>query len=97
MVCVTSTCRFGIKYNRYRFPWVSSGWYVIIDPIPDRLVDLLITRGLKGIFRNFGWDLVPVVGAYLRIYAIDFGHIRKKKDLRFGNRKSLTRKRGARS
>lgn len=46
--------------------------------MPDRLVDVYMTMGLKGLFRNYGWHLESVVCAFMRIYEIDFDRIRKE-------------------
>lgn len=51
-MCYLHAYRFGIKYNRSSDPRVSSGRHGIIAPMPDRLVDVLMSMGLNGWISN---------------------------------------------
>lgn len=58
-----------------------SGWFEILAPMPDRLLDVLMNMGLKCLFHNSGWDLVSVVCVFMRIFAIYLDLILKETEL----------------
>lgn len=60
---------------------MSSGKYGIIAPIPVRLVDLLMSMGLKDMFFNSWCNLEGVVCAFMRNYYIAFDRMWKDIDL----------------
>lgn len=47
----------------------------------DRLDDLLMSMGLKILFRNSGWDLELQVYALMIVYAVDLDSIWKETDI----------------
>lgn len=56
-MCYVYTYRLGIMLNRSSDPRISSDLYGIMATMPDRLVDVLMKMGFKGLIRNSGWDL----------------------------------------
>lgn len=80
-MCYLYSCLFCIIYNRRSDPRVLRGRYGILAPIPDRLVDMFMTMGLKVLFRSSGCDLGSVVCALMLIFAIDFDRIRRETDI----------------
>lgn len=42
---------------------------------------VIFGRGLKGLFRNYGWELASVLCVSKRIYAIELDRIRKEMDI----------------
>lgn len=59
MVCVISCVP--IRNQASRDPRVSSGPYGILATMLERFVDVLMSMGLKGLFRNSGSNFTSVV------------------------------------